>query len=315
MKGTLRFLLGHLGRLAAVLAAALVLGFLAIQAVPGDPVIMMLSDQAGDPVLEAQLRAAYGLDQPLWVQFTGYIKGILTGTFGMSYRFPGVTVAEVIAPALAVTPMLALPAAILAFPAGTLLGAFVAARHNTWVDSAIIIVLVAGISIPNFAMAAFLVALFAVGLGWLPVAGWGEVKHMVLPIVILSIPVTAYVARLTRTYMLEVLQQDYIRTARAKGLPDYRVIYHHALRNVLVPLLTTVGVILGSLLSGTFIIETVFNIPGLGRLAIDSIFARDYPVAMAIVLLFTAFYAGANLLVDLLYGLLDPRIRIAGREA
>lgn len=307
-----RYFLRLTGRLTSVLAAALVLAFLAIQAVPGDPVVAMLSDQAGDPELESRLRAAYGLDQPLWVQFTHYLRDVFSGSFGMSYRFTGVAVIDVIAPSLAITPLLALPAAGIAFPVGVLIGAFVATRHNTWTDTAVIVVLVAGISIPNFAMAAFLVTLFSVHLGWLPVGGWGEWRQMVLPILILALPVIAYVARLTRAYMLEVLQQDYIRTARAKGLPEWQVVYHHALRNVLVPLLTTAGVILGSLLSGTFVIETVFNIPGLGRLAIDSIFARDYPVAMAIVLLFTAFYAATNLLVDLLYHVLDPRIRIAG---
>jgi ABC-type dipeptide/oligopeptide/nickel transport system permease component len=148
-----------------------------------------------------------------------------------------------------------------------------------------------------------------------PVAGWGRPEQVILPVLVLTIPPMAYIARLTRTYMLEVLQQDYIRTARAKGLRERLVIWRHALRNTLVPLLTTIGIIFGGLLSGTFVVETIFNIPGLGRLAIESIFARDYPVTMAIVLLFTLFYAGINLLVDLLYGLIDPRIRLGGERA
>jgi ABC-type dipeptide/oligopeptide/nickel transport system permease component len=164
-------------------------------------------------------------------------------------------------------------------------------------------------------MAAFLVYLFAIKLNLVPVAGWGSPAQLILPVVVLAVPPMAYIARLTRTYMLEVLQQDYIRTARAKGLRERIVIWRHALRNTLVPLLTTVGIIFGGLLSGTFVVETIFNIPGLGRLAIDSIFARDYPVTMAIVLLFTLFYAGINLLVDLLYGLIDPRIRLGGEQA
>jgi ABC-type dipeptide/oligopeptide/nickel transport system permease component len=178
----------------------------------------------------------------------------------------------------------------------------------------VVLGLVAGTSIPNFALAAFLVYLLSIRLGWLPVAGWGGLSQAVLPILLLAIPPTAYVARLSRTYMLEVLQQDYIRTARAKGLSRRLVIYRHALRNTLVPLLTTIGIILGGLLSGTFVVETLFNIPGLGRMAIQAIFARDYPVTMAIVLLFTFFYTGINLVVDLLYGVIDPRIRLgAGR--
>jgi ABC-type dipeptide/oligopeptide/nickel transport system permease component len=162
-------------------------------------------------------------------------------------------------------------------------------------------------------MASFLVYLFAIKLNLVPVAGWGNLEQAILPVVILAVPPTAYIARLCRTYMLEVLQQDYIRTARAKGLRERVVIYRHALRNTLVPLLTTIGIIFGGLLSGTFVIETVFNIPGLCSMAIQSIFARDYPVTMTIVLLFTFFYAGINLLVDLLYGFIDPRIRLGNR--
>ena len=213
---------------------------------------------------------------------------------------------------LAISPILALSALAIAMSLGLLLGTFAALRRNSAADTAVIVVLVAGISIPNFAMAAFLVYLFAIKLGLLPVAGWGRPEQILLPVVVLAIPPMAYIARLTRTYMLEVLQQDYIRTARAKGLRERLVIWRHALRNTLVPLLTTVGIIFGGLLSGTFVVETIFNIPGLGRLAIESIFARDYPVTMAIVLLFTLFYAGINLLIDLLYGLIDPRIRLGG---
>ena len=163
----------------------------------------------------------------------------------------------------------------------------------------------------NDSTRALLARLLSVRLGWLPVAGWGTLAQAVLPVLLLAVPPTAYIARLSRTYMLEVLQQDYIRTARAKGLRRRLVVFRHALRNTLVPLLTTIGIILGGLLSGTFVIETLFNIPGLGRLAIQSIFARDYPVTMAIVLLFTFFYAALNLVVDLLYGVIDPRIRLA----
>lgn len=298
-----------------VLLVAVSLCFIAIQFVPGDPIMVLLSDQAGDPALEARLRAEYGLDRPLVVQFADYLAGIVRGDFGLSFRFANLPVSEVIGTSLAISPVLALSALALAMPFGLMLGTFAAIRRNTGVDTAIIVVLVAGISIPNFAMAAFLVYLFAIVLDVVPVAGWGRFEQAVLPVVVLAIPPLAYIARLTRTYMLEVLQQDYIRTARAKGLRERLVIWRHALRNTLVPLLTTVGIIFGGLLSGTFVVETIFNIPGLGRLAIESIFARDYPVTMAIVLLFTAFYAGINLLVDLLYGVIDPRIRLGGEGA
>lgn len=294
----------------AVWFIAILLTFIAVQFVPGDPILALLSDQSGDPVLEARLRADYGLDRPLWIQFLDYLRNIANGTFGLSFRFAGTPVIEVIAGGLAISPVLALVSISLAVPLGVSVGIFAAIRQNSWADTAVILILVAGISVPNFAMAAFLVFLFSVKLGVLPVAGWGSFEQMVLPVTILVIPPTAYIARLTRTYMLEVLQQDYIRTARAKGLRERLVIYRHALRNTLVPLLTTIGIIFGGLLSGTFVVETIFNIPGLGRMAIESIFARDYPVTMSIVLLFTIFYSLINLIVDLLYAALDPRIRL-----
>jgi len=297
-----------------VLFAAVVLTFVANQFVPGDPIMTLLSDRSGDAELSARLRAEYGLDRPLWRQFGSYVAGIARGDFGLSYRFASTPVIDVIAPALIVTPILAGGALLIAVPLGIALGIFVALRRNSLWDTLVVLALVAGMSIPNFALAAFLVYLLSVRLGWLPVAGWGSLAQAILPILLLAIPPVAYVARLSRTYMLEVMQQDYIRTARAKGLSRRLVVYRHALRNTLVPLLTTIGIILGGLLSGTFVIETLFNIPGLGRLAIQSIFARDYPVTMAIVLLFTFFYAGINLVVDLLYGVIDPRIRLgAGR--
>ena len=295
-----------------VLLVAVTLTFIANQFVPGDPIMALLSDQAGDPVLEARLRAEYGLDRPLPEQFLDYLGSILSGDFGLSFRFAGVPVIDIIATGLKISPILALSAIGLALPIGIVLGTLAALRRNSATDTTIIFVLVAGISIPNFAMASFLVYLFAIVLGVLPVAGWGSFEKAVLPVVVLAIAPTAYIARLTRTYMLEVLQQDYIRTARAKGLRERLVIFRHALRNTMVPLLTTVGIIFGVLLSSTFVVEIIFNIPGLGSIAIQSIFARDYPVTMAIVLLFTAFYAGINLVIDLAYGLIDPRIRLGG---
>ena len=298
-----------------VLATAVVLTFIANQFVPGDPILILLSDQSGDPALEARLRADYGLDRPLWEQFVSYIQEIFRGTFGMSFRFANVPVIDVVSTGLAISPILAVSALLIAIPLGIVLGTFAALRRDTFADTAVIVGLVAGISIPNFAMAAFLVFIFAIKLNVVPVAGWGSFQQAVLPIAILAIPPTAYIARLSRTYMLEVLQQDYIRTARAKGLRERLVIYRHALRNTLVPLLTTIGIIFGGLLSGTFVVETIFNIPGLGSMAIQSIFARDYPVTMTIVLMFTFFYAGTNLVVDLLYGFIDPRIRLAQSKA
>ena len=305
-----RYALRRVLGLLPVLFTAVVLTFVANQFVPGDPIMTLLSDKSADTALQARLRAEYGLDRPLWHQFVKYIGGIARGDFGLSFRFASTPVIDVIAPGLLVTPLLAGGALLIAVPLGVALGTFAALRRNSLADTLVVLGLVAGTSIPNFALAAFLVYLLGVRLGWLPVAGWGSLAQAVLPVLLLAIPPTAYIARLSRTYMLEVLQQDYIRTARAKGLRRRLVVYRHALRNTLVPLLTTIGIILGGLLTGTFVVETLFNIPGLGRMAIQAIFARDYPVTMAIVLLFTFFYSGINLVVDLLYGVIDPRIRL-----
>lgn len=306
----LRYLARRLLELAFVLAAVLVLAFAAGRLMPGDPIGAMLSDRAGDKALERQLREAYGLDKPIGEQFVTYVAGVVHGDFGYSYRFVGVPVTEVLRDSMRISPLLALAALCLAVPLGVAAGAYAALRHRSWGDTMMTVGMVAGISVPNFAMATFLVYLLAIRLGWLPVAGWGKPGQAVLPVVVLALQPAAYIARLSRAFMLEVLAQDYIRTARAKGLRERTIIWRHALRNTLVPLLTTIGIIFGSLLTGTFVVETIFNIPGLGRQAINAIFARDYPVTIAVILLFTFFYAGINLLVDLVYGAIDPRIRV-----
>jgi ABC-type dipeptide/oligopeptide/nickel transport system permease component len=306
------YLARRLAEMMLVLAAVVVLAFAAGRLMPGDPIGAMLSDRAGDKELERRLREQYGLDAPLPEQFLLYVRGLAYGDFGFSYRFVGVPVIDVLGDSLKISPLLALGALGLAVPVGVAAGAFAALHRNRWGDTAVMAVVVAGMSIPNFAMATFLVYLFAARLGWLPVAGWGSPGQAVLPILVLALQPAAYVARLARTFMLEVLAQDYIRTARAKGLRERVVIWRHALRNTLVPLLTTIGIIFGTLLTSTFVIETIFNVPGLGRQAIQAIFARDYPVTIAVVLLFTFFYAGINLVVDLLYTVIDPRIRLDG---
>ncbi len=303
------FILRRVLGLLPILGVAVVLAFAANEALPGDPVMVMLSEHSADTEMAARLRAEYGLDQPVWRQFLAYVGNAARGDFGLSFQHVHVPVVEIVSDPLKISPILALSALALALPLGAFAGVVAAIRRNSWTDTAIILALVAGLSIPNFAIATFLVYLLSIKLGLLPVAGWGGIEKAVLPVMVLAIPSAAYIARLMRTFMLEVLQQDYIRTARAKGLSRRVVVYRHALRNTLVPLLTSAGIIFGGLLSNTFVVETIFNIPGLGRLAIDSIFARDYPVAMAVVILFTCFFAATNLVVDVLYALVDPRIR------
>ena len=309
------YLTRRLGGLLLVWLVALLVSFIALQLVPGDPIMALLSDHSGNAEMEARLRADYGLDRPLPVQFLAYLGSIADGTFGLSFRYAGRPVIDIIGNGLLISPLMALAALALAVPIGIALGVVAATRAGSVTDTLVILGLVAGISVPNFALATLLVYGLSIKLGVLPVAGWGSWSHVVLPVFVLTVPPMAYIARLTRSYMLEVLERDYIRTARAKGVRERLVIYRHALRNTLVPLLTSIGIIFGGLLSGSFVVETVFNIPGLGRIAIDSIFARDYPVTMSIVLLFTVFYSLINLLVDLSYALVDPRIRLSGQGA
>ena len=305
----LRFVLSRVAGLMPVLMAAIVITFAATRALPGDPIAVMLSDHSADKVLAQKLRAEYGLDRPLPEQFARYVSEILTGNFGLSFRYVHQPVSEVIRDSLLISPVLALAALVVALALGSAAGTWAALHRNRFQDTAIVVVLVAGLSIPNFAIATFLVYFLSVKMNLLPVAGWGTWRQAVLPIIVLAIPSAAYIARLTRTFMLEVLSQDFVRTARAKGLSERAVIVRHAFGNTLVPLITSAGIIFGGLLSNTVVVETIFNIPGLGRLAIDSVFARDYPVVMAVVILFVVFFAVINLIVDILYAVIDPRIR------
>lgn len=307
----LRYALRRLAGLAPTLLAVVLIVFAASRAMPGDPVATMLSDHSADTAMAARLRAEYGLDRPLHEQFLSYLAALLHGDFGLSYRYLHVRVAALLTEATRVSLTLATAALLVAVPLGVGAGMLAALRRDRWQDGAATGAMIAALSVPNFAMATFLVYLFSIHLRWLPVAGWGTAGQAVLPVLVLALPAAAYIGRLTRTFLLEVLRQDYIRTARAKGLPARVIVLVHALPNMLVPLSTSIGIIFGGMLSATFVVETIFNIPGLGRLAIESIFARDYPVITAIVLQFTFFYALINLAIDLLYAAIDPRIHQA----
>jgi ABC-type dipeptide/oligopeptide/nickel transport system permease component len=292
-----------------VLLAAVVLTFVANQFVPGDPIMTLLSDRSGDVALEARLRAEYGLDRPLWRQFGAYLAGIVRGDFGLSFRFASTPVIDVIAPGLLVSPLLAGGALLIAVPLGVALGTFVALRRNSWWDTFVVLALVAGTSIPSFALAAFLVYALSVRLGWLPVAGWGTLSQAVLPVLLLAIPPLAYIARLSRTYMLEVLQQDYIRTARAKGVFERLVVMRHALSNAMLPVVTVIGLEFAFLIGGLVVTEQVFNLNGIGKLFVQAVSRSDFTMVQALVLLVAAFFIVVNFVIDLMYAWLDPRIR------
>jgi len=292
-----------------ILTVTLVITFFSIYALPGDPVLVMLGDRASDVETSTQLRRQYGLDQPLVMQFFDYATGVLTGNFGLSFRFIGTPVSELIGEALLISPLLAVAAMSVGLPVGAVAGTVAAIQRGRVADFLIMLLMVVGLSVPSFALATGLMYLLSVQLGLLPVAGWGTLSQMVLPVMVLAVPGAAYTARMTRTLMLEVMQNDFIRTARAKGLSRLVVIWRHGFPNTLVPQFTSAGVMLGALISNAFVVEIVFNIPGLGRLAIEAVFARDYPVTMVVVLLFMAFFLVISLCVDVAYALVDPRVR------
>ena len=281
--------------------------FLLIHIVPGDPIAQMLGEGAAVADVQAA-RHAYGLDQPLGQQYVNYWKGVLHGNLGQSIRFsqPVTTLILQRYPftlrltfaALAVALLLAIPAGVRS-----------ARRRDRWDDRLISAVSLLGLSFPNFALGPILILFFAIYLGILPVSGAGTWMHLVLPAVTLGAALAAILTRMVRTAMLEELGQDYIRTARAKGLPERQVVYRHALRNALIPILTVVGLQFGALLAGAIVTETIFSWPGLGRLTIQSISNRDYAVVQGCILAIGLTYVAVNFLTDLAYSFANPRIR------
>ncbi|MBI4336539.1 MAG: ABC transporter permease [Chloroflexi bacterium] len=277
---------------------------------PGDPVQVRLGARY-TPEAGTRLRHELGLDRPLLAQYGQYVWRALRGDLGVSLRFTGRPVSDVIGRRVWVSVQLGFAAVVVSVLLGIPLGLLAAHRQGTWLDTAVISLALFFYSVPVFLTAPLLILVFAVRLHWLPTSGWNGLPdpHIIMPALALGLPGVAGLARLTRASALEVLGQDYVRTARAKGLPEVQVQYRHVLRNALIPVLTTLGMALATLVSGAFITETLFGIPGIGSLAVESIFQRDYPVVMAITLLLAAAFVAANLLVDILYVALDPRIR------
>jgi peptide/nickel transport system permease protein len=281
--------------------------FFFVHLIPGDPVEVMLGETASRADLD-QLRADLGLDRPLAVQYRHYCTGLLRGDLGRSffYRKP---VAGVIAAALPATAILACAAMAVALVVAIPLGVLAAVRKDSPVDRASMILSLLGVSMPNFWLGPMLVILFSFRLGWLPVSGMGGVASLVLPAVTLGVHLTAILSRMTRASMLDVLGEDYLRTARAKGLANSAVVLRHGLRNALLPVVTIVGLQFGSLLSGAVITENVFAWPGIGTLLIQAITARDYPLVQGCVLVIALAYVAVNFVTDLLYSVIDPRVR------
>ncbi len=260
------------------------------------------------PQVEANLNAKYHLDEPLPVQFAYYVGGLLRGDLGLSFNNPGYTVQAVIGRGLAVTIQLGLMAAALAMVLGVPLGVLAALRKNSPLDYGAMFFAIIGYTTPAFVLGIFLIVIFAVQWRVLPPGGWGRPDQMIMPVVALAAAPTAILARYTRASMLDVIGQDYVRTAQAKGLADRIVIVRHMLRNALMPIITVLGPVIAALVTGSFVIERMFRIPGIGRLYIDAIFSRDYPLIMGTTLLYAVAVALFNLLADVLYVVVDPRI-------
>jgi peptide/nickel transport system permease protein len=291
-----------------VMFGVLVAVFLMVRLVPGDPVQIMLQ---GRPVREGdeeRLREQLGLDRPIPVQFVIFVGDLARGDLGTSFRTHR-PVRDEILTRLPNTLKLAGAGLVFMTVVGIAAGVLAAVRRGTWLDFGSMFAAIVAVSVPGFWFGLILILIFGVRLGWFPVSGADTWKHLVLPAVALGTRSTAVLARVTRSTMLDVLSQDHVRTARAKGLQERLVVYRHVLRNSLIPIVTLIGLELGILLTSAFIIEAVFAYPGLGTLAIQSLFARDFPMIQGVVLVTAFIYIAINLSVDILYSVLDPRIR------
>lgn len=281
--------------------------FLLIHLVPGDPVLQMLGEGAAASDIQAA-RHSYGLDVPLGRQYINYWKGVLHGDLGQSVRL-GQSVSKLIAQRYPYTLQLTIAALAVAVLLSIPAGVRSAQRRNRWDDRALSVISLFGLSFPNFALGPILILFFAIQLGWLPVSGSGTVAHLVLPSITMGGALAAILTRMVRTSMLEELGQDYIRTARAKGLSEKVVVYRHALRNAMIPIITVLGLQFGALLAGAIVTETIFSWPGIGRLTIQAISNRDYYLVQGCILAIGLTYVAVNFLTDLLYSAVNPRIR------
>jgi len=305
-----KYVLGRCRQAVPVLFGVTLITFLLTHVALGDPVRAMMGQRA-DPDIVARIRVEYGLDEPVWKRYVRYLGKLGVGDLGTSYR-QGRPVSEVIAERLPATARLAVAAMGIALVLGVAAGVVAAMRHNTLVDLLLMMGALLGISTPVFWLGMMLIILFGVWLGWFPISGYGEgdIRHLILPALTLGVLQAGIIARITRSALLEVLHQEYIRTARAKGLREGVVVLKHGLRNGLMPVITLAGIGLGDLLVGAPLTETVFAWPGLGRLLVSAVGNRDLPVVVGATFVFALIYLGASLLVDLAYALVDPRIRV-----
>ncbi len=303
-----RYLLGRFAGILIVFFIVSVVVFLLMHAIPGGP---YNEDKVPlSPEAKANYMRKYGLDRPLVEQYLLYMGNALRGDFGVPFQSPTETVTGLIARTWPVSASLGFAALAVAIPLGLLLGIIAATRQNTWLDYAASATSTLGLTVPNFVVAVWLVLLFAVQLKWLPTGGWGEWYHYIMPVAALALAPMALTARYTRTSILEVSRSDFIRTARAKGLSGRQIMTRHTLRNALIPLITVLGPQIPNLITGTIFIESIFRVPGLGKFFVTSILGRDYPMIMALLLLVAVVWSLVYLITDILYTIVDPRVRL-----
>jgi oligopeptide transport system permease protein len=307
----LRFIASRLLQAIPVLLVVISVTFLLIHSAPGGP---FSDEKAVPPEVARALEAQYNLDQPLWQQYVSYLSDVVRGDFGPSFKYSGRTVNELIAAGLPVTAELALYAMLVALFIGISAGVFAAIRPNTLQDYIPMSAAMLGICMPSFLLGPILILVFGIQLEWLPISGWGDIPgDKILPAITLGTGYAAYIARLSRGGMLEVLSQDYIRTARAKGLSERLIIFKHALRGGLIPVIAFLGPAFAGLLGGSFVVETIFQIPGLGRFYVTSAFNRDYTMILGMTIFFAGLIIVFNLLSDLLALWLNPKLRQQAR--
>ncbi|MBI3942969.1 MAG: ABC transporter permease [Chloroflexi bacterium] len=308
----IRYILGRLVGLAGVLMAVSIITFLMMHAVPGGP--FDAAQKAEIPVPEnvrQEFMHKYQLDKPLYIQYLSYMGNALQGDFGKSFRI-GEPVTDFVARTWPVTMRLGLVTIAISFTLGLLMGILASIKPNSWLDYVTSIAVVTNIVTPTFVVAILLIVVFSIRLHWLPTGGMGTPQHWIMPLVAYSLGPIAIIARYTRSAMLEVLNSDYIRTARAKGLHSRTIILVHALKNAFIPIVTIMGPLAATMVTGSFFIETIFRIPGMGNQLTLSIYNRDYPVIMALSLLWSTVIAVAYLITDLLYAWIDPRVKLTG---
>jgi oligopeptide transport system permease protein len=302
------YALRRIAGLVPTLFAIVTVSFFVIRLAPGGP---FDEEQTLPPEIKANLQATYGLDRPLVVQYARYLRALVHGDFGPSLKYKDFTVNELIRQGLPVSLTVGLLAMLSAMTLGVPLGTIAALRQNQAVDHGVMGVAVLGIALPGFVVGPLLALVFGIKLGWLPVAGWesGEARYLVLPVITLALPAIAYVARLMRGSLLEVLQANFIRTARAKGLSEVRVVLRHALKPALLPVVSYLGPATAFIVTGSLVVETVFGLPGTGRYLVQGAINRDYTLVMGMIVLYGTLTLAFNLIADLLYGWLDPRVR------